>query len=153
MLTLSRSTSGLRQSSGGSASSSRSSSLAGVSTSRPASPSIVVASCTYMLPHHTRRDPTPRVLRQQLFLSPASKLDACGPHGLSRPSTPLPPRQHVSTSAHSTCTTWPCPVATLHLAVHALHRLLSPTRHGLALLLSCAFSSVRDGSLLTSRTS
>jgi hypothetical protein len=47
---------------------------------------------------------------------------------------------------------WPCLVAVLRLAVHTLHRLLSPARHCLALL-SCAFSFVRDGSLLTSRTS
>jgi hypothetical protein len=46
---------------------------------------------------------------------------------------------------------WPCLVAALHLAVHTLHRLLSPTRHRLALL-SRAFSFVRDDSLLTSTT-
>ena len=40
-----------------------------------------------------------------------------------------------------------------HLIVHALHCLLSSTRHCLALLLSFAFSSIRHGSLLTSRTS
>ena len=51
---------------------------------------LVVAFCACALPHHTRRDPTPRVLQQWLFLNPASKLDAGGSHGVSLPHTPLP---------------------------------------------------------------
>ena len=101
----------------------------------------------------TRRAPTPRVLRQWLF----SALKAS-----STPAVPMAFRAHtppfclvnmLPTPTHSACTTWPCFVATLDLAVYALHRLLSPTCHCLAFLLSCAFSSIRHGSLLTSRTS
>ena len=117
-----------------------------------ARPCLVVAYCSCALPHHYASGSNASGVAAAAFFSalPAS----------STPAVPmafrvrtLPPCQHVSTSANSTCITWHCLVATLHLAVHALHRLLSTTRHSLALLLSCAFSSVRDGSLLTSRTS
>ena len=92
-----------------------------------AQPRLIVALCACALPHHTRRAPTPRVLRQWLFLSLASKLDAGGSHGPSRPH-PLLPRQHVSTPAHSASTIWPsgCLTTTPRLVLSCHHTLSGP---------------------------
>ena len=114
------STSGLRQTSGGSASSARSPSLAGVSTSRPASPRHGVMRCA--LPHHTCRDPTPAAVAFSAL--PASSTPAV-PMAF-RAGTPLPPRQHVSTSARSAFTIWPCLTITPRLALSCRHALSGP---------------------------
>ena len=114
---------------------------------------LVVVSCACAMPHHVCRDPTPRVLQQRRFISPASKLDAGGSHGVSLSHTPLPSRQHRQHPRVRLVLPGPCLVATLHATVHSLHRLLSPPSLPRSAVLSCAFSSVRDGSLLTSRTS
>ena len=162
------STSGLRRPSNGNASRSRSSSLAGISTSRPTSPCRVVSFCACALPHHTRRALTPRVLQHWLSLSPASKLDAAVPRCFA-PAPPLPFVKTVNTCAldsyslalsrhHGTSSLvlsphplWTCLVAMLRLAVSIPSTVCYP-RPAFASPCFPARSFVRDGSLLASRT-
>ena len=80
---------------------------------------------------------------------PLPLVNTVNTHALDLYHLALSRRYGPSSLVLSPHTLWLCLVATLRLAVHTLHYLLSRTCHCLALL-SRAFPFVRDGSLLTS---
>ena len=87
----------------------------------------LVASCRFAPARclTIRAGPRRLVLQLWLFLNPASKLDAGGYHGVSRPQPPsISPTRPTPT--HLACTTWVSLAVTAHLALSYRHTLSGP---------------------------